>query len=258
MEERLPGGNAGGAVLLDGTVRRATGPWSPAVHDLLRHLEQRGFAGAPRVLGLDDQHREILSYLQGETIGTARPWPVWVHTDDALAQVGRWLGSYHHAVHDFVPGPGAVWRAGRQEWRPGDVIGHNDAAPYNAVWTSTARPRLVGFVDWDFASPCQPIWDLAFTAFSWVPMHARHVVAAEGFTDFAARPRRLRLLLDAYGFSGSVSTVLDAVRARTAAHAQGIRDLAAGGDPLFARLVDSGVADAFDQAITDLDGVPWT
>jgi hypothetical protein len=31
-------------------------------------------------------------------------------------------------------------------------------------------------------------WDLALAAFSWVPLHARHFVAAEGFTDFAARP----------------------------------------------------------------------
>jgi len=259
VEEQLSGGNAGGAVLVDGTVRRATGPWSPAVHDLLRHLEGRGFAGAPRVLGLDDQHREVLTYLDGETVGTARPWPTWVHSDDALVQVGRWLRSYHQAVRDFVPSPWSVWRTGRQEWRPGDVIGHNDAAPYNAVWTSsTAHPRLVGFFDWDFASPCPPIWDLAFTAFSWVPLHARDVVAAEGFTDFDARPRRLRLLLDAYGFSGSVGAVLDAVRARTTAHARGLRDLAAAGDPLFARLVDSGVADALDRAITELDGVAWT
>jgi hypothetical protein len=33
---------------------------------------------------------------------------------------------------------------------------------------------------------------VAFAAFSWVPLHARHVVAAGGFTDFAARPRRPR------------------------------------------------------------------
>jgi Ser/Thr protein kinase RdoA (MazF antagonist) len=267
VEERLPGGNAGGAVLVDGTVRRATGAWSPAVHDLLRHLERRGFAGAPRVLGLDDSHREVLTYLQGETVGTTRPWPTWVHTEDALVQVGRWLRSYHRAVRDFVPSPGAVWRTGRQEWRPGDVIGHNDAAPYNAVWTSTSLPgaatpatQLVGFIDWDFAAPCPPIWDLAFTAFSWVPLHARDVVAAEGFTDFDARPRRLRLLLDAYRYSGPVGAVLDAVRARVAAHAHELRDLAAGGDPLFARLVESGVADTLDQAIAELerDRSLWT
>lgn len=129
MEQRLPGGNAGGAVLVDGTVRRPTGPWTPAVHDLLRHLERRGFAGAPRALGVDEQGREVLSYLPGATVGTASPWPPWVHTDEALEQVGRWLRCYHAAVQDFVPEPGATWRIGSRSWQPGDVIGHNDAAP---------------------------------------------------------------------------------------------------------------------------------
>ena len=35
------------------TVRRGTGPWTPAVHALLRHLEGVGFDGAPMVLGID-------------------------------------------------------------------------------------------------------------------------------------------------------------------------------------------------------------
>ena len=90
----------------------------------------------------------------------------------------------HHAGADFVPPPGAVWRGGGT-WSPGLIIAHNDAATYNAAWR---QGRLTGFFDWDFAGPATPEWDLALTAFSWVPLHARHVVAAEGFTDFAARP----------------------------------------------------------------------
>src|SRR4051812_2221884 len=34
------------------TVRRKAYSWSPAVLDLLGHLEREGFAGAPRALGL--------------------------------------------------------------------------------------------------------------------------------------------------------------------------------------------------------------
>jgi hypothetical protein len=265
-EQPLLGGNAGGAVLAGGTVRRSTGPWTPAVHALLRHLEARGFARAPRVLGVDERDREVLTYLPGETVGTSRPWPPWVHSDDALIQVGHWLRDYHDAVAGFIPPPGAQWRTSRQAWRPGDIVGHNDAAPYNAVWRSiptgelegTAhsgdRPgaRLVGFVDWDFAAPCPPMWDLAFVVFSWVPLHARDVVAAEGFTRFAERPRRLRLLLDAYGYTGSVNTVLETVRRRIHDHARTLRELAAAGDPLFARLVSDGVIDGLDRAMTEL------
>ncbi|WP_197700840.1 hypothetical protein [Micromonospora purpureochromogenes] len=40
-EQRLVGGNVGGAVLVGDTVRRPTGPWTPAVHDLLDYLAPR-------------------------------------------------------------------------------------------------------------------------------------------------------------------------------------------------------------------------
>jgi hypothetical protein len=255
MEQPLEGGNAGGAVLVDGTVRRPTGPWTPAVHVLLKHLEQRGFDGTPRVLGIDEQGREVLTFVRGLTVGTAQPWPSWVHSDAALIQVGHWLRRYHEAVSDFVPPATAKWRIGSRPWRPGDVIGHNDAAPYNAVWrqASDGAGQLVGFIDWDFAAPCAPIWDLAYVVFSWVPLHARDVVIPEGFTNFASRPGRLRMLLDAYGYTGSVAQVLDAVDARITAHMQDVRQLADDGNPLFARLVDSGVLDALSRAMLELD-----
>jgi hypothetical protein len=255
VEQQLEGGNAGGAVLVDGTVRRPTGPWTPAVHALLRYLERRNFQGSPRVLGVDERGREILTYIPGMSIGGVQPWPAWVHSENALLQVGAWLRRYHDCVRDFVPPAGAPWRIGSHEWRPGDVVGHNDAAPYNAVWRiePNTHTRLVGFIDWDFASPCAPVWDLAFTAFSWVPLHAREVVIAEGFTDFASRPRRLRMLLGAYGWTGTVSEVLDAVQARLVAHMQDVRRLADAGDPLFQQLINSGVLSALMEATRQLD-----
>ncbi|PWK91658.1 hypothetical protein C8D88_1011697 [Lentzea atacamensis] len=46
MEERLDGGNAGGAVRVGDTVRKPAAPWTPAVHELLDHLRDKGFSGA--------------------------------------------------------------------------------------------------------------------------------------------------------------------------------------------------------------------
>ncbi|MEU7941859.1 phosphotransferase [Microbispora bryophytorum] len=251
-ERRLPGGNTNGAVRVGDTVRRVPGPWTPAVHALLRHLEDAGFDRAPRARGFDDQGREVLSYLPGEVVGTARPWPAWVHSDDALRQVAVWLRDFHTAVASFVPPPDAVWREGGT-WRPGLVVGHNDAAPYNAAW---ADGRLIGFFDWDFAAPVAPEWDLAFTAFSWVPLHARHVVAADGFTAFAERPRRLRLFLDTYGWDGPAGRFIETVRQRVSASADGIRRLAAAGDPAYRKLVDDGVDRSLDTAMEELTGFP--
>ncbi len=252
VEQLLPGGNVGGAVLVDGTVRRATGPWTPAVHALLRHLADRGFDGAPRVLGIDAAGREMVSFLPGATTGTARPWPSWTHSDTALVQAGAWLRRYHRAVSDFVPPPGAVWRGSSRSWQPGDVVGHNDAAPYNAVW-DVEHDRLVGFFDWDFAGPCPAVRDLAFVAFSWTPLHARDAAAEGGFTRFAERPHRLRMLLDAYGYGGSTVELLDAVRVRITDHVAELRRLAAAGDPPFARLVRDGAAAALERAVDELD-----
>jgi hypothetical protein len=251
-EERLEGGNVGGAVRVGDTVRRAAGPWTPAVHALLAHLAGKGFTAAPRPLGFDKQGREVLTFLEGEAVGRRKPRPAWVHADGTLDQVAGWMRAFHQAVADFVPPHGAVWRGGGT-WSPGLIIAHNDAAAYNAAWH---QGRLAGFFDWDFAGPATPEWDLALTAFSWVPLHARHVAAAEGFTDFAARPGRLSRFLDAYGWSATTGQFLDVVQARVRAHADGIRDLAASGDQAFGQLLRQGAADSLDQAITELASFP--
>ncbi|GIE29637.1 hypothetical protein Ait01nite_026820 [Actinoplanes italicus] len=246
--QRLSGGNDGGAVRIGDTVRRVPGPWTPAVHALLRHLHDVGFGRVPRALGFDEQGREVLSFMPGTVVGAARPWPGWVHSDDALRQVAWWLRDFHAAAAGFVPPAGAIWREGAP-WRPGLIIGHNDAAPYNAVWVGE---RLVGFFDWDFAGPVTVEWDLAFTAFGWVPLHARHVVAAEGFTAFAERPRRLRLFLEAYGWGGSITDFVAVVRERVNASAEGIRRAAAAGDPTFARMIANGVDANLETAVREL------
>ncbi len=168
---------------------------------LLAHLEAAGFEGAPRALGLDADGREMVSFLPGETVGNTRPWPAWTHSGGALVDVAHWLRRYHAAVADFVPPASSYWREG-VVWRPGMIVAHNDAAPYNAVWN---REGLVGFVDWDMAGPITPELDVAWVAFSWTPLHAPRVVAAEGFTDLPSRPRRLSHFLREYDWQGSTT-----------------------------------------------------
>src|SRR5690242_13488929 len=88
------------------------------------------------------------------------PWPDWVRTDDALRQVGAWLRRLHDATTTYQPAADAVWFTGRS-WQPGMLIAHLDAAPWNVVW---GDGTLVGFVDWDTASPSRREDDLAFSA----------------------------------------------------------------------------------------------
>ena len=249
-EQRLPGGNSLGAVRIGDTVHRAAQPWTNAVHALLRHLEAVGFDGAPRARGFDHAGREVLTYLDGETVGDRHPWPGWVHSDTALVDVARWTRRLHNATEMFVPPEDAVWFAG-QSWRPGLVVGHHDAAPYNAVWQDD---RLVGFVDWDTAGPSPRDLDLAFVALSWVPLHARRVVEREGFTAFDDRSRRLHLLLDSYGYEGDRSAFRTAVTRRAQMNIDGIQRLAAGGDPTYVALLP--VVDDVEQAMREIDALP--
>lgn len=192
-EERLPGGNLSGAVRVGDTVRKPAGRWTPAVHALLQHLERRGFEGAPRSLGVDEQDRHILGYLEGETVGDHEPWPSWCWSDETAVGVAVWLRRYHEAVASFVPPPDAEWRYPR-DLRPGWVVCHNDIAPYNVVW----RDSVIGLIDWDIASPGDSRGDLAQAAWQFAPLHHPRLAETLGAEPRDAL-RRVRLILDAYG-----------------------------------------------------------
>src|SRR5437879_7114656 len=118
-ERFFPGGHSRVRVRLGGTVRRTSYSWSPAVLDLLRHLEREGFAGAPRSLGFDDQGREVLTYIEGEVgrgeefipaqggrFGRRRPDYVW--RDEVLVHLGALIRAYHDAAATF-PWAGREW-----------------------------------------------------------------------------------------------------------------------------------------------------
>ncbi len=255
----MAGGRNDGATRAGQTVRRLTGEHTAGVHALLRHLRAVGFTQAPEVLGVDEQGREVLTYLEGETVGDSRPWPAWAHSEAALVAAGRWMRDFHQASRSFTPPADAHWFGDHDDLRAGEVIGHHDAAPYNAVWRpapTTSDPeggQLVGVIDWDLAGPAAPVRDVAFLALMWVPLTAHDVARGDGFPADTDRPRRLRLLLEAYGWQGSTEEVLQAVRERALQHAAGLRHAAADGYGPAVELVAEGVADDFERAVSTLD-----
>jgi hypothetical protein len=86
-----------------------------------------------------------------------------------------------------------------------------------------------------------------------VPLTARDVAAADGFPPDVDRARRLRLLLEAYEWTGTLGEALAAVRLRAVEHATGLRRAAAAGYGPAAALVAEGVAEDFDRAAAELD-----
>jgi hypothetical protein len=242
-EETLPGGNITGAVLIGDVVHKRASPWTPTVHAVLRHLEEAGFDGAPRALGVDDQGREMLTYLPGETIGDRTPWPGWASADSMLAQVGQWLRRVHDLTADFSPPADERWFIGGT-MRPGLVVGHQDAAPYNAVVNGD---RLVGFCDWDIAGPSSREWDLAFSALPWVPLASPH-------DDVDERSRRFHLLLDAYGYDGDRQVFRAVVPERARVQAGVIRRTADAGDPASIALLP--IAGLLERSASDVEALP--
>jgi hypothetical protein len=193
--QRLPGGNVSPVYRVGDTVRRATGPWTPAVHALLRHLERAGFDGAPRVLGIDDDGREILTYIDG-FVPYAPDVPETIWTDGALAASAAMLRAYHDAVRSFEPPPDARWRVCPGAPDRGEIICHNDFAPWNTVY----RDGLpAGVIDWDFAAPAPALWDVAYAAWRFVPLYYDGVPGLGRGADVPEYARRLALFCDEYG-----------------------------------------------------------
>lgn len=217
-------------------VHRPTGPWTPAVHALLAHLNQAGLDGIPQVLGIDDAGREVLDYLPGDTLDPESEQVA----DEALAAAAAWMRRFHDAVRTFEPGR-LEWRQGVQELGPGEVICHNDPGLYNWV---VVDGGFAGMIDWDRAGPGRPIDDLAFLCWSGVPLLRELPVA-----DAA---RRVAIAAAAYG-DVDPNELLDAVDTRMGLIASRWRAGIERGDPGTLALRDSGIMDRHHSRVAGFD-----
>jgi Ser/Thr protein kinase RdoA (MazF antagonist) len=192
-ETVLHGGDLNVVVRIGDTVRGPVGPWSPAVHALLRHFEQVGFNGAPRFLGIDDQGREILSYVEGEPAHAPVP-----SGDDAVFELGALLRRMHDAQTGFAP-DGLPWQTAVGAPDSGEVICHHDCFWPNVIFRA-ASP--VALIDWDLAAPGARLEDLVSAANFWAPLRPDEQSEAWGLPT-ERRPERLRALCDGYGLAAA-------------------------------------------------------
>ena len=162
-DEELAGGNmSAGVVRVGDTVRRPIHPWTPTIHRVLAHAHQSQLPWLPRVHGFDDEGREILEFIDGD-VGHGDPG--WIRTSDVLNDVGRALREWHDATASY-----AIWDD--DEWyfpprEPIETICHGDFAPYNHVFRSG---QFVGAFDFDLCTPGPRLWDIAYTAYRYVPL----------------------------------------------------------------------------------------
>ena len=219
------------------------------MHALLRHLEDSAFEGAPRVLGIDGEGRETLSYIEG-FVPYAPDIPVEIWSDEALIRTAQIVRSYHEAVRTFEPPAEAQWRFCPGAPRSGEIVCHNDIAPWNTVYRDGVP---VAFIDWDFAAPAPAIWDVAYAAWRSVPLYYDGIPGSDSDRGTHARilfqetanaeecGRRLRLFCDAYGLDDR-STLLDVIQHRQQVMHDTVRVWGEAGIPGFAELWKTGHA----------------
>jgi hypothetical protein len=234
----LTGGAFNRVVRIGDTVRRSkTGPWTPNIHALLRHLEQTGFEGAPRALGMDEDGREILSFVPGTALRDLLPdTGDGGRSDELVLASARLLRRYHDASSGFVGMADAVWQ---HSWFTAEtahsidvvasladeVICHNDISPANTIVVNGVP---AAFIDWDFAHPAPRAWDVAYAMASFGPYLSNKPSAAP-----AERGRLMRLFCDGYGLTEPDERcgLLDVAEVQQRSLLETLRTRAAAGDP---------------------------
>ena len=149
--EEIPlagGRTTSGVFRVADTVRRPLTSNSPFVHQLLTHLESKGFAGAPRFLGIDTANREILSFIPGFV-----PDNLGEFSGAQLSSAARLLRAMHDATTDCD-------FKGSSE-----VICHGDASPCNCVFVDGVPSVLI---DFDAARAGSRRDDIGYAAWLWL------------------------------------------------------------------------------------------
>lgn len=185
-----------GVVRVDDTVRRPSQPNSELVRGLLARLAELGLELAPRYLGVDEQGREMFSYLAGEV-----PAELDAGFDDTtLVAAARLIRRFHDATAGSA-------LAGVRE-----VVCHNDLSPCNFVFRAGVP---VAMIDFDNAAPGARLDDLGYALFLWLNL------GTDG-PDAAEQARRLSVFCEAYGVSAG-SEIVGAIAAAIAANIERLR-----------------------------------
>ncbi len=208
IEVALVGGNiTTGVVRVGDTVRRPRGAASPFTEQLLRHLQSVGFTGAPQWLGVDDQGRDVFSYLPGRVAALNEHL-----SDQQVVAVGTLLRAFHDATRRSVLAAGQ------------ETVCHRDCGPHNIVFGEHDQPYAM--IDFDLAGPGEALADISYSA--WLCCINSAWLKLAPLEDQA---RQLRLLTDSYGLQRRRRReLLDALGSRQLESIRWAKQCLAGGE----------------------------
>jgi aminoglycoside phosphotransferase (APT) family kinase protein len=164
-------------------------------------VRDAGFEGCPSPVGIDEDGRERLVFIDGEV--PVPPYPDWSQSDTALASIARLVRRLHDASRGFDP-RGLTWNDELADPAGGTLVCHNDVELSNVVFRDGIA---VALIDFEFAAPGRPVYDLAQLARLCAPIEDDFDQARLGWRP-ADRPARLRLVADAYGLDRDGRTQL--------------------------------------------------
>lgn len=177
-----------GVVRVGGTVGRPLHERSPYLQAVLLHLEAVGFDGAPRFLGIDEQGREILTYIDGE-VPDGYPEQF---SEQRLRTVARLIRDCHDAT------------AGTALAGDGAVVCHGDLGQHNTVFRGE---QAVGLIDWDDGvGPGQRLVDFAHAVWCFAGVGEREV-------PFSYQASALKIMCNTYGW-GDPERLIDEIADR--------------------------------------------
>ena len=201
-EKMLVGGvaNAGAVTRVGDAVCRPWNEFTPSAHRFLDDVRDAGFEGVQRPMGAHEDGRERLSFVPGEV--PLPPYPHWAQTDEALTSLAALMRQFHDAARSVeVEG---VWSSELADPLDGPIICHNDVCLENVVFRNGSA---IALLDWDFAAPGRPVYDLAQMARMCVPIDDDVSASRLGW-EGKNTPERLRLVSDVYGLDGQERAVL--------------------------------------------------
>jgi hypothetical protein len=227
-----------GIVRIGDTVRRPLRPFSLTVQAYLAHLRDAGFTGAPLPLGVDEQGREMLSFVPGDV--PRNPLPPETAGDDVLVALARLIGTLHEASAGWAPPPDAVWGGtpaslGRPIPERTELVSHCDYYPGNVVFRGGLP---VALIDFDLARPTTRLYDIANALWYWAPLRDPRD-RAPAFAD-ADIPHRVAVFADAYGMTARHRAELAPFAVDMVRRYHEDSRVSAGLDPVYRKLWEAG------------------
>lgn len=246
-EEELTGGNVSKVYRAGNTVRRELHSDSFKIHKLLQHLETKGFPYAPKFLGIDDNGREVLSFIEGEAGN--HPVKEYMWTDETLIKIAKMLRLYHDSVQDFPFD--SSWEAIDRTPEPFEVICHNDFAIYNIIFKGE---KPVGIIDYDVAGPGPRVWDIAYTLYTCVPLSRFYLsetgeqIPYDPVKHADQVKQRISLFFKSYG-TELKRDIVDMVLLRLEGLCKTIKRRARQGEVAFQKMIDEGHLEHYQSDI---------